>query len=163
MSPVSITASSQHHVTKSNSKHEATGACSCVSVLGPALGGGHGNQQGQHGLTSDGLVDMNVVLANGKEVTVSNSTHTDLWWAMRGAGHNFGIVTSYNVKIYQDKKTYYYRTYEYSGDKLEPLFEAVNKLNGNGTLSTQWLGTFGFFSINTDISATEVRQPGQIQ
>ncbi|KAI1209139.1 uncharacterized protein F4807DRAFT_467786 [Annulohypoxylon truncatum] len=133
----------------------ATGTCSCVSTLGPALGGGHGNQQGVHGLTSDGILNMNVVLANGTAITVSNSSSSDLWWAMRGAGHNFGIVTSFEAKIYPDNKTYYYRTYEFTGDKLEPLFEELNKMYGNGSLSTKWFGTFGSYIMDTAVSKTE--------
>ncbi|KAI0013975.1 hypothetical protein F4779DRAFT_625066 [Xylariaceae sp. FL0662B] len=133
----------------------ATGTCSCVSILGPALGGGHGNQQGVHGLTSDGLVSMDVVLANGTGITVSNSSHPDLWWAMRGAGHNFGIVTSFEAKIYPDNKTYYYRTYEFSGDKLEPLYEELNKFHNNGTLSTKWFGTWGVYTVDTTVNETE--------
>ncbi|KAI1490987.1 hypothetical protein F5X96DRAFT_509465 [Biscogniauxia mediterranea] len=133
----------------------ATGTCSCVSILGPALGGGHGNQQGVHGLTSDGIVNMNVVLANGTEITVSESQNADLWWAMRGAGHNFGIVTSFEANIYPDNKTYYYRTYQYTGDKLEPLFEEMNRFHNNGTLSTKWLGAFGVYTVVSDVSETE--------
>lgn len=137
---------------------EATGTCSCVGILGPALGGGHGNQQGLHGMTSDGIINMNVVLANGTAITVSNSTHADLWWAMRGAGHNFGIVTSFEANIYPDhNKTYYYRTYEFTGDKLEALYEELNKFHNNGTLSTDWLGAWGVYTMDTSVSETEVQ------
>jgi FAD/FMN-containing dehydrogenase len=133
----------------------ATGTCSCVSILGPALGGGHGNQQGKHGLTSDGIVSMNVILANGTAITVSNESYPDLWWAMRGAGHNFGIVTSFEANIYPDEKTYYYRTYVFKGDQLEPLFQRLNDFHGNGTLSTDWLGAWGVFTMDPSVSTTE--------
>ncbi|KAH8653816.1 hypothetical protein BX600DRAFT_553459 [Xylariales sp. PMI_506] len=133
----------------------ATGTCSCVGILGPALGGGHGNQQGVHGLISDGIRSMNVVLANGTAITVSNSSHSDLWWAMRGAGHNFGIVTSFEANIYPDNKTYYYRTYEFTGDKLEALFERLNTFHNNGTLSNKWLGAWGVYTMDTTVSETD--------
>src|SRR5690242_11530578 len=69
-----------------------TGTCECVSYLGPALGGGHGWLQGHHGLIADQFLSMNIVLANGDLKTIDSKS--DLWWAMQGAGHNFGIVTS---------------------------------------------------------------------
>lgn len=102
---------------------------------------------------------MNVVLANGTEISVSKSENSDLWWAMRGAGHNFGIVTSFEANIYPDNKTYYYRTYEFSGDKLESLFKEMNDFYNNGTLSTNWLGAWGVYTVVSNVSATEVGLP----
>ena len=75
-----------------------TGVCQCTSLLGPGLGGGHGFLQGHHGLVADQFVSMNIVLADGTLHTIDEKS--DLWWAMRGAGHNFGIVTSVETKIY---------------------------------------------------------------
>jgi len=99
---------------------------------------------------------MNVVLANGTDITVNESSYADLWWAMRGAGHNFGIVTSFEAKIYPDNKTYYYRTYEFTGDKLESLIEEINKFQNNGSLSTKWLGDWGVYTMDTTVSETDV-------
>lgn len=134
-----------------------TGGCDCVSILGPGLGGGHGLQQGQHGLTSDHLVNLNVVLANGTAVQVNASSHPDLWWAMRGAGHNFGIVTSFDSKIWVDDfKTYFVKSYQFSGHVLDSLIDQVNEFQGNGTLNPAWLASFGLYFMNTTISQTEV-------
>jgi FAD/FMN-containing dehydrogenase len=58
----------------------ATGACACVGMMGPGLGGGHGRYQGQYGLISDNLVNLNVVLADGSSIRVNETEHTDLWW-----------------------------------------------------------------------------------
>lgn len=74
-------------------KQTVTGACECVSLLGPGLGGGHGWLQGRHGLVSDNFVSMNIVLADGTTKFVDAQSEPDLWWALQGAGHNFGIVT----------------------------------------------------------------------
>ncbi|XDG04741.1 hypothetical protein ABKA04_004356 [Annulohypoxylon sp. FPYF3050] len=74
---------------------------------------------------------------------------------MRGAGHNFGIVTSFEANIYPDNKTYYYRTYEFSGDKLESLFKEMNDFYNNGTLSTNWLGAWGVYTVVSNVSETE--------
>ncbi|KAK3293715.1 uncharacterized protein B0H64DRAFT_364517 [Chaetomium fimeti] len=134
-----------------------TGGCECVSVIGPALGGGHGLQQGRHGLTMDMLVNLNVVLANGTAVQVNETSHPDLWWAMRGAGHNFGIVTSFESKIWpEDKsKTYLVKTYQFAGRSLEAVIDRVNEFQGLGTLDPSWLASFGLYIMNTTLSKTE--------
>jgi FAD/FMN-containing dehydrogenase len=110
-----------------------TGTCECVSVLGPALGGGHGWLQGHHGLVADQFVSMNVVLANGSLVAIDENS--DLWWAMKGAGHNFGIVTSLTSKIYDVEHTdWAIETIYFSGDDVEAVYEAANDvLLKNGT------------------------------
>ncbi|KAJ0346147.1 hypothetical protein COL26b_002063 [Colletotrichum chrysophilum] len=68
------------------------GACPCVGVMGATLGGGLGRLQGLYGLTSDALQSAHVVLWNGTVVEASENSNPDLFWGLRGAGHNFGIV-----------------------------------------------------------------------
>ncbi|KAJ5163151.1 FAD-binding type 2 [Penicillium coprophilum] len=106
-------------------KQTVTGTCECVSVLGPALGGGHGWLQGHHGLVSDQFVSMNVVLADGTLKTIDHNS--DLFWAMKGAGHNFGIVTSLTSKIYAiEHSDWAIETITFSGDKVEAVYQAIN-------------------------------------
>lgn len=103
-----------------------TGTCECVSYLGPALGGGHGWLQGRHGLISDQIVSLNVVLANGQLVKVDRSSK--LFWAMKGAGHNFGVVTSVTSKIYDlERPNYAMKTLFFSGDKVEDVYRTANE------------------------------------
>ncbi|KAF2199742.1 FAD-binding domain-containing protein [Delitschia confertaspora ATCC 74209] len=117
-------------------KQTVTGTCECVSFLGPGLGGGHGWLQGHHGLISDQFTSMNVVLANGEVKTID--ANSDLWWAMQGAGHNFGIVTSVTAKIYDIvHSNWAIETIVFSGDKVEAVYEAANKyILQNGTQSS---------------------------
>lgn len=77
-----------------------TGICECVGLPAVALGGGLGILQGNYGLLSDQILSLNVVIANSSVITVSPTSHPDLFWALQGAGHNFGIVTSLEYKIY---------------------------------------------------------------
>ncbi|KAI0388497.1 FAD-binding domain-containing protein [Xylariaceae sp. FL0594] len=127
-----------------------TGSCGCVGMLGPGLGGGHGRYQGLYGLISDNFVNLNVVLADGSAVQVNEKSYPDLFWAMQGAGHNFGIVTSFELKIYPRKvDTWYYRNYIFSGDQLETLFTAVNKLYKNG-IPGVFAGSEGLYFMNPD-------------
>lgn len=114
-------------------KQSVTGTCECVSYLGPALGGGHGWLQGHHGLVADQFVSANIVLADGSFKTIDASS--DLWWALKGAGHNFGIVTSVTAKIYDiQHRDWAIDTLVFSGDKVEAVYQAANQhLLKNGT------------------------------
>ncbi|WYZ37060.1 hypothetical protein EsH8_II_000566 [Colletotrichum jinshuiense] len=114
-------------------KQTVTGTCECVSTLGPALGGGHGWLQGHHGLVADQFLSMNIVLADGTLQTINETS--DLWWAVKGAGHNFGIVTSVDVKIYDiEHRDWAVETLIFSGDKVEEVYQAANEhLLKNGT------------------------------
>ncbi|KEY64683.1 hypothetical protein S7711_02883 [Stachybotrys chartarum IBT 7711] len=135
-----------------------TGSCYCVGMGGLGLGGGHGRLESLYGLVSDGFVHLNVVLADGSEIGVNETSYTDLFWAMRGAGHNFGIVTSFRVKIYpRPVHTWHFRSYIWTQDKLETLFEELNKLHISDDGTTPPLVAFeqGLLIMNTSISETE--------
>lgn len=71
-----------------------SGSCSCPGYLGLGVGGGIGRYMGTLGMVTDRIVSARVVTAAGDILTVSADEHTDLFWALRGAGANFGIVTS---------------------------------------------------------------------
>ena len=77
-----------------------TGINSTTGISGLTLGGGFGWQSRKRGLTIDNLVAADVVLASGEFVQTSATQHPDLFWALRGGGGNFGVVTSFEYQLH---------------------------------------------------------------
>jgi|GEM_PF-1534216 len=76
------------------------GVISTTGIAGLTLGGGYGYLAGRHGLATDNLVAATVVTADGKVVRASDSENPDLYWALRGGGGNFGVVSSLEYQLH---------------------------------------------------------------
>ena len=106
--PAARTARAEGGATWSDFNH-ATGAfglattggiISTTGVGGLTLGGGIGYLTRGHGLSCDNLLSADVVTADGQMVTASESDNQDLFWAIRGGGGNFGVVTSFELRLH---------------------------------------------------------------
>jgi FAD/FMN-containing dehydrogenase len=75
------------------------GDTGAVGIAGLTLGGGIGWLARKHGLAIDALVAVEIVTANGEVLTASATAHPDLFWAVRGGGGNFGIVTRFQYRL----------------------------------------------------------------
>lgn len=102
---------------------------------------------------------MNLVLANGSLVTVSGDS--DLFWALRGAGHNFGIVTSVTSTIYDiQHPNYAMETIIFSGDQVEDVYALANELwLTNGSSMPEDLNNWSYWYLDPTADAEKVSPP----
>jgi FAD/FMN-containing dehydrogenase len=98
-----------------------SGFISTTGVGGLTLGGGIGYLTRAYGLTIDNLRSADVVLADGSVVTADEESHSDLFWALRGGGGNFGVVTSFEFQAHPVRTLY-------AGPTFWPLDQSTDVL-----------------------------------
>ncbi|MDP9368989.1 MAG: FAD-binding oxidoreductase [Chloroflexota bacterium] len=110
------------HATHAFGLAAPSGIISTTGVGGLTLGGGLGHLTRQCGLAIDNVLEADVVLADGRFVTASEQEHPDLFWAIRGGGGNFGVVTSFLFKLHPIATVY-------AGPMLWPLERSAEVLH----------------------------------
>jgi hypothetical protein len=106
--PVRRTARAEGGTTWADFDHETQafglastgGIAPTTGIAGLTLGGGIGYLNRKHGLACDNLISADVVLADGRLLTASATENSDLFWALRGGGGNFGVVTSFEYQLH---------------------------------------------------------------
>ena len=106
------------HATHAFGMATPSGIISTTGVGGLTLGGGIGHLTRKYGLTIDNLLSADVVLADGRFHTASKDENQDLFWAIRGGGGNFGVVTSFLFRLHPVDTVY-------AGPMLWPMSQAA--------------------------------------
>jgi FAD/FMN-containing dehydrogenase len=99
----------------------ALGNCGAVGMAGLTLGGGYGPLIGLWGLAADNLLGAEMVLADGRHVMTGPDDESELFWAIRGGGGNFGVVTSLRIQLHEIR-------HMVAGPIVYPLSQAVQML-----------------------------------
>lgn len=109
----------------------AVGSCPTTGVIGVAFGAGLGRLQGKYGYLNDNLVSCKLLLGNGSIVTVSDSSNPDLFWGLRGAGHNFGIALEATFRVFPQTNSgiHYSWDLEYRLEQCEEVFRVLNEVH----------------------------------
>ena len=108
------------------------GVVSHTGVAGLTLGGGMGRLQRQLGLTIDSLLAVELVTADGRVVRASEDENPELFWGLRGAGANFGIVTSFEFQLHPLEELVTHGTVTHPIERAEELAERFRELVEDG-------------------------------
>ena len=136
------------HATHAFGLATVSGIVSSTGVAGLTLGGGHGYLTRKYGLTIDNLLEADVVLADGRFVTANKDSHPDLFWALRGGGGNFGVVTAFRYQLHPVKNII-----------AGPMFWPIDELEPTLKWYREWLPDasedFGTFYLVAEVPAVE--------
>ena len=102
---------------------------SSTGVGGTTLGGGFGWLTGRHGLVIDNLVSVKMVLANGSIIAASADEHQDLFWAVRGAGQGFGVVTEFVLRAHRQRSSVFGGLVYFSTEQLTAVVDFANQFD----------------------------------
>ncbi|KAG8526329.1 uncharacterized protein KY384_000322 [Bacidia gigantensis] len=142
-----------------NDTRFANPTCNCLGYLGASLGGGLTRAMGLYGMGVDQLVSANLVLASGESVVVSATQNPDLFFAVRGAVGNFGVITSAVVKAYpvaggQNGNVAWQGSLTFADNQLEGLVQAIHDLDLQPDMEIDFL-----FSVSPGVGAAVTAIP----
>ncbi len=106
------------------------GVVSTTGIAGLTLGGGIGWLMRKHGLACDNLISVDLVTADGRLVTASLDENPNLFWALKGAGGNFGIVTSFEYRLHPVGPTVYGGSVAFASEHRRAVLESYRELTG---------------------------------
>jgi FAD/FMN-containing dehydrogenase len=119
------------------------GVVSKTGIAGLTLGGGIGWLRRKYGLSSDNLVSVDVVTADGRFLTASETEHEDLFWGIRGGGGNFGVVTSFEYRLYPVGPEVMFCFVLYPGDRAREVLRFGEEYMGVAPEEVSPVGVLG--------------------
>jgi hypothetical protein len=122
---------------------KVVGNCNSVGACGAMLGGGFSRLQANFSLSIDNIKSLRIVTATGDLVTASSTENSELLWAMKGAGHNFGIVTSAVVNAFPQINggMHWECMMAFLPDNIEELTQTINDLDMGEGMSIHYAFT----------------------
>ena len=113
-------------------KEFQVGTASCVNIVGSTLGAGVSVFQGHRGLLIDTLQSVRLVTAAGDAITVSKTENADLFWGLRGAGQNFGVVLSATYQVFDATNggQVLQSNFQFAGNVAESIFNILKSFDG---------------------------------
>jgi hypothetical protein len=126
------------------------GNCNSVGACGAMLGGGFSRLQANYSMSIDNVISLRLVTGKGDMITVSPTENVELLWGLKGAGHNFGIVTAAKVNAFPqiNNGIHWESTMVFLPDHIEELTQTINDLDMGEGMSIHYAFTglppFGF-------------------
>jgi FAD/FMN-containing dehydrogenase len=114
-----------------------------TGIAGLTLGGGIGWLRRKHGLSSDNLVSVDVVTADGRLLTAGETKNEDLFWGIRGGGGNFGVVTSFEYRLHPVGPEVMFCFVLYPGDRAKEVLQTCGEYMTEAPNEVSPLGVLG--------------------
>jgi len=130
------------------------GTVNTIGVGGLTLGGGYGYLSGKHGLAIDNLLEVEIVLADGRVVLASAETNKELFWGVRGAGSSLGVVTKFVFRAHEQSELVWGGKLIFAKEKLDAVVEEANRVMefSKGEATT----TLGFTTVGSEAAVVAV-------
>jgi FAD/FMN-containing dehydrogenase len=125
-----VTGSEFDRATHEHGLATTLGVVSTTGIAGLTLGGGIGWLMRKHGLACDNLLSVELVTADGRLVTASADENPDLFWALKGGGGNFGIVTSFEYQLHPAGPVVYGGGVAFAPEHRRAVLESYRELAG---------------------------------
>jgi FAD/FMN-containing dehydrogenase len=119
------------------------GVVSETGIAGLTLNGGMGWLRRKHGLSSDNLLSVKVVTADGRSLTASEEENADLFWGIKGGGGNFGVVTSFEYRLHPVGPEVMFVFVLYPGDRAKEVLSFGEQYAAQGRDEVSPLGVLG--------------------